>query len=177
MFSLKWIWIGAAIFSALAIWSHFQKTKYPHLRALPMRVAAVIWFVFGLLEMAAMKQKANIRVDLLFTLPILVIGTLWCLVHWMLSFRKNALPPRSRSSVLATIGWGFAGFIVGVMLSRIPGQAFAIISAFVGKEVVPVQMLAPAQTFLFFLFPPLTALVMIILARKGKLPGTRSPQD
>jgi hypothetical protein len=173
MFPLKFIWFGMGVFTTLAIASYFLRSRYSKLSAFSMWVAAAIWLVFGLLERSAQAQKANIRVDLLLTLPILVIGTIWTLVHWIRSFRQHASAPQSRTGALATAGWGIAGFVIGVVLSRIPSQFFAILSGFMRREVVPAPILASAQVYLLFLLPPLVAVVMIVLARKGKLPGTR----
>jgi hypothetical protein len=54
--------------------------------ALPRRArralltAGIAWSVFALLEYEAWREQANIRVDLLFTWPVLVVITVTCAV-------------------------------------------------------------------------------------------------
>ena len=62
----------------------FPYIHRPKLRAAPLLVAGASWLVFGILEMLA--GDANIRVDLLYTLPVLIIITTTCILKWLFSF-------------------------------------------------------------------------------------------
>jgi hypothetical protein len=46
-------------------------------------VAAAAWAVFALLEFSAWRERANIRVDLLVTWPVLCLITVACLLLWV----------------------------------------------------------------------------------------------
>ena len=48
-------------------------------RAWPLLVAAVAWGLFALAEWSAKAEGANIRVDLFFTAPLLLVVTVWAL--------------------------------------------------------------------------------------------------
>ena len=52
----------------------------PKAARLPLLVAAVGWGVFAALEFEAWRERANIRIDLPVTWPILCILTAGCLV-------------------------------------------------------------------------------------------------
>lgn len=55
----------------------------PYVRTLPLLVAASAWALFGLLEYKGYRERANIRVDLLFTWPALLLVTAACCGAWL----------------------------------------------------------------------------------------------
>lgn len=60
----------------------------PYLRTIPLLIAALAWMMFGLFEYVAYWERANIRVDLLFTFPGLLIVTVICCGIWLYSLFK-----------------------------------------------------------------------------------------
>ena len=73
------------IFWGLLLHSLILRGWRPHARTLPLLVAAAAWVLFGLLEYEAYRERANIRVDLLFTWPALLLVTAACCVVWLYS--------------------------------------------------------------------------------------------
>ena len=55
----------------------------PYARTLPLLVAASAWVLFGLLEYEAYRERADLRVDLLFTWPALLLVTAACCGVWL----------------------------------------------------------------------------------------------
>lgn len=66
----------------------------PHLnlRAWPLLTAGGAWALFALLEAEATRERANIRVDLLFTWPALCVISIGCVLTWvvLLQFRRSS---------------------------------------------------------------------------------------
>ena len=52
-------------------------------RGRPLLLAAAGWAVFALLELMAWRERADIRVDLLVTWPLLCLLTAGCVVAWL----------------------------------------------------------------------------------------------
>ncbi|MGI8838770.1 MAG: hypothetical protein ACR2H4_19330 [Pyrinomonadaceae bacterium] len=73
------------IFWCLLLLTFILRTWRPQARTLPMIVAASAWVLFGLLEYEAYRERANIRVDLLFTWPALLLVTVACCGLWLYS--------------------------------------------------------------------------------------------
>jgi hypothetical protein len=62
-----------------------------NLRAWPLFTGGGAWAVFALLEAEATRERANIRVDLLFTWPALCLISIGCAVAWLvLLFRRSS---------------------------------------------------------------------------------------
>ena len=57
----------------------------PYLRTMPLLIAASAWVIFGLHEYVAYWERANIRADLFFTFPALMILTTVCCCVWLYS--------------------------------------------------------------------------------------------
>jgi hypothetical protein len=73
------VWQPARILLVAATWFVLAFTLLrPSLR--PMLIASGAWTLFGLLEFEARRERADIRVDLLFTWPALCLITIICLV-------------------------------------------------------------------------------------------------
>jgi hypothetical protein len=81
-----WRALGVSlVFWGLLLLSLVLRAWRPHVRTLPLLVAASAWVLFGLLEYGAYRERANIRVDLLFTWPALLLLTLICSGFWLYS--------------------------------------------------------------------------------------------
>jgi hypothetical protein len=57
-------------------------------RGRPLLLAAAGWAVFALLELIAWRERADIRVDLLVTWPLLCLLTAGCVVAWLRKLLK-----------------------------------------------------------------------------------------
>jgi hypothetical protein len=55
-------------------------------------LAAAGWGVFALLELIAWRERADIRVDLLVTWPLLCLLTVGCVVAWLRGLVKPGRP-------------------------------------------------------------------------------------
>ena len=64
----------------------------------PAPAAAVAWFLFGLNEYFCRRDHSNIRIDLLLTWPLLVLGTVACLAIWVRMVVRNINPVATASS-------------------------------------------------------------------------------
>ena len=73
------------IFWGLLLLTFILRARQPHVRALPLLIAALAWVLFGLLEYEAYRERANIRVDLLVTWPALLLVTVVCCGFWLYS--------------------------------------------------------------------------------------------
>ncbi len=73
------------IFWVLLLFSYILRGGRPQVRTLPMLVAAIAWLLFGLLEYEAYRERANIRVDLLLTVPAILLVTAICCGFWIYS--------------------------------------------------------------------------------------------
>ena len=57
-------------------------------------VTGIAWIIFGLLEAEAIREHANIRVDLFVTWPIVLIITAINSVRWFLALLRNSTTPQ-----------------------------------------------------------------------------------
>ena len=73
------------VFWAPLLLSVIHRGWRPYGRTLPLLFAASAWMIFGLLEYAALRGRADIRVDLLLTWPALLLVTLICCGVWLFS--------------------------------------------------------------------------------------------
>jgi hypothetical protein len=64
----------------------------------PLLVAAAAWALFALLELIAWRERADIRVDLLVTWPLLCLITAGCVLAWA---RRRVKPGGPRSGEAA----------------------------------------------------------------------------
>lgn len=62
----------------------------------PLLVAAVSWAIFGLLEAEALRERADIRVDLLFTWPALCVTTIACMLLALSRYAATRRPPEAK---------------------------------------------------------------------------------
>lgn len=77
--------VVSLIFWCLLLLSYVLRGWRPQVRMLPLLVAALGWLLFGLLEYEAYRERANIRVDLLITVPVILLVTAVCCGFWMYS--------------------------------------------------------------------------------------------
>jgi hypothetical protein len=73
------VWHPVRILLVAAAWLVLALALFRAARR-PLLVAAIAWAVFGLLEFTAWRERADIRVDLLFTWPALCLITTTCIV-------------------------------------------------------------------------------------------------
>ena len=79
-----WRALGVSLlFWALLLLSLALRGWRPYVRTLPLLVAASAWALFALLEYEAYRERANIRVDFLFTWPALLLVTIACCGAWL----------------------------------------------------------------------------------------------
>jgi hypothetical protein len=69
------IWGISATFGVLSLAALATKIRYPLVRCLPLFIASLVWLAYGFWERAAVVQRWDIRVDLLFGWPFLFGGT------------------------------------------------------------------------------------------------------
>jgi hypothetical protein len=77
--------VVSLIFWGLLLLSYILQGWRPQVRTLPMFIVALAWVLFGLLEYQAYRERANIRVDYLFTWPALLLVTAVCFGFWLYS--------------------------------------------------------------------------------------------
>lgn len=178
MISVSVIWGGVVLFIILGLISFPLRVRFPNLRSMPMWICASIWFLFGSLERSAQMQRADIRVDYFFTLPIWIGATLWSLKDWVSAFRsdENDPPPQGVISRGSTLVWATAGFVAGFVVPVVAIFAAALLSMLCG-EIIPIMITTWITVALAFVSPPFFAFWAVRLGRQGKLPGTRPPGE
>lgn len=79
-------WAISVLFFLLYIFS--RKLEAMNIQVSPIRILfpAIAWLLFGLLEYSSTIERANIRLDLLVTWPLLIIITSVFLFTWLISF-------------------------------------------------------------------------------------------
>ncbi|HEU0078047.1 MAG TPA: hypothetical protein VFQ76_10390, partial [Longimicrobiaceae bacterium] len=85
-------WLALGIAAAfLLLWgaSRAARARRPGVRPRPVLVAAVAWAAFGLLEAEATRERADIRVDLLVTWPLLLVLSVACVAVWLRSLARS----------------------------------------------------------------------------------------
>lgn len=78
--ALIWFIGGALILVSRARWNA---------RVWPLFTAGCAWALFALLEVEAARERADIRVDLLFTWPTLCAISIACAVVWFVSLCRR----------------------------------------------------------------------------------------
>ena len=81
--ALVWLIAGGFV---VAMRSRFN------LPAWPLFTAGGAWALFALLEAEATRERANIRVDLLFTWPALLVISVGCAVVWVVLLCRRSSP-------------------------------------------------------------------------------------
>ncbi len=73
------------IFWCLLLFSYILRGWRPQVRTLPMLIAAIAWLLFGLLDYWTYRERAYIRLDLLITLPAILLVSAVCWGIWLYS--------------------------------------------------------------------------------------------
>jgi hypothetical protein len=74
--------VAATLFALFAATWAARRWR-PRVWVWPMFVAGAAWTLFGVLEAEAMREHADIRVDLLFTVPAVFMITAACVIAWL----------------------------------------------------------------------------------------------
>ena len=74
------MWCVAAGLGVLFVLARLAKTRYSLIRALPLLIVSLLWLASGFAEREALRERANIRVDLLLIDPVLFFGTILAII-------------------------------------------------------------------------------------------------
>ena len=64
----------------------------------PILVATIAWTLFALMEAEATRERANIRVDLLVTWPLLCLVSVWAVALWLVTLLRPGGEPLPATS-------------------------------------------------------------------------------
>jgi uncharacterized protein with PQ loop repeat len=88
-----WRAVAVAAFALLSIapqaFGGTRNSKRVSLSSFASLVLAACWLVFGVLEAEALREHADIRIDLIFTWPAICLVSLMCLVVWFRGLTKS----------------------------------------------------------------------------------------
>jgi hypothetical protein len=88
------VWHPMRALSVALVWI-VASLVLPRRARAPLRLAALAWAVFAVLELEAWRERANIRVDLLVTWPVLCVLTGICLVRAFKRATSDSRPHRN----------------------------------------------------------------------------------